>query len=88
MISNSLTVDLIGWLGTLLVVASITQARAVRLHVMNLLASLILTFYNMLINAIPGIGLNIGLMLVNTWRLWVLLKPVKVLSGGTNNEKA
>lgn len=82
MISSHVIANIIGWFGTVLVVVSLTQARVVRLHVMNLIASLILTFYNLLIGAMPGVGLNIAMMLVNAWRLWVLSKPVKVLSEG------
>lgn len=88
MITSNVLVNAIGWLGTLLVVVSITQSRIVRLHVMNLIASLILTFYNLLIGAIPGVGLNIALMLVNAWRLWALSKPVNILSGEALSDRS
>jgi hypothetical protein len=65
-------VNAIGWIGTALVILSLAQARAIRLHVLNLSAALILVGYNALIGALPGIGLNAALVLVNAWRLWRL----------------
>lgn len=80
-----LIVNSIGWLGTALVVVSLAQARVIRLHVMNLLSAVILIGYNALIGALPGVGLNVALVLVNAWRLWVLCRPERVSIEGVSN---
>lgn len=65
-------IEIIGWTGSLLVVVSLAQARAVRLHLLNVIAALILTFYNGVLEVYPGVGLNAALCAVNIWRLLAL----------------
>lgn len=62
-------VETIGWLGSALILISLAQARPRRLHLLNIGACIVLIVYNMLIGAVPGLGLNAGLILVNLWRL-------------------
>ncbi|MET4590785.1 hypothetical protein [Arthrobacter sp. 754] len=70
-----LMVETIGWFGSALILVSLAQARPRRLHLLNLGACIVLIAYNALIGAVPGIGLNAGLILVNLWRLRTLPQP-------------
>lgn len=65
-------IETIGWLGSALILVSLAQAQPRRLHLLNIGACIVLIAYNTLIGAIPGVGLNAGLILVNLWRLRAL----------------
>lgn len=67
-----LVIETIGWLGSALILVSLAQSQPRRLHLLNTVACIVLIAYNVLIGAIPGIGLNAGLILVNLWRLRTL----------------
>lgn len=77
-------IETIGWAGSLLILVSLAQSQPARLHLLNVIACLILIAYNGFIGAVPGVGLNVGLVLVNLWRLRVIAKqgpPVSVPDG-------
>lgn len=61
--------DVIGWAGSALLLISVAQKQKRRLHALNIVASAVLGLYNIFIGAIPGVALNIGLVLVNLWQL-------------------
>jgi hypothetical protein len=65
-------IETIGWLGSALILVSLAQSQPRRLHLLNTVACIVLIAYNVLIGAVPGIGLNAGLILVNLWRLQTL----------------
>lgn len=65
---QSLT-ETVGWIGSALILVSLAQSQPRRLHRLNIGACIVLAIYNGFIGAIPGIGLNVGLILVNLWRL-------------------
>lgn len=67
-------IETIGWLGSALILVSLAQAQPRRLHRLNIGACIVLIAYNALIGAVPGIGLNAGLILVNLWRLRALAR--------------
>lgn len=64
-----IAIETIGWTGSALILVSVAQSRPRRLHLLNIGACITLTVYNAFIGAVPGIGLNAGLILVNLWRL-------------------
>ncbi|MEC5181294.1 hypothetical protein [Arthrobacter sp. CG_A4] len=68
----NVAIETIGWLGSALIIVSLAQAQPWRLHRLNIGACIVLIAYNALIGAVPGIGLNVGLILVNLWRLRAL----------------
>lgn len=72
--------ETVGWIGSALILVSLAQSQPRRLHGLNVAACVILVAYNLMIGAIPGIGLNIGLILVNLWRLKAL--PSATAVGG------
>lgn len=68
-------IETIGWIGSAMILVSLAQSKPGRLHLLNIGACIVLAIYNVLIGAIPGIGLNVGLILVNLWRLRSLQHP-------------
>ena len=69
-------IDAIGWVGSALILVSLAQPQARRLHTLNIAACVVLIGYNGLIGAVPGVALNTGLILVNLWRLRALSREV------------
>ncbi len=79
----SIVIETIGWLGSALILVSLSQAQPRRLHLLNIGACIILIAYNTLIGAIPGIGLNAGLILVNLWRLRQIARERRLENHGS-----
>ncbi|WP_104177498.1 hypothetical protein [Cryobacterium sp. Y50] len=69
-------IDAIGWVGSALIMVSLAQPQARRLHTLNIAACVVLIGYNSLIGAVPGVALNAGLILINCWRLRALSREV------------
>lgn len=65
--------DALGWAGSALLVYSLMQARVLRFRVLNLIACLVLTVFNLLIPVWPMVGMNIVLAAINIWFIVKLL---------------
>lgn len=65
--------DLVGWIGSAILVWSLLQTRIVRLRVINLVGCLILIVFNTLAGVWPMMGLNVGLAVINVYHLRKLL---------------
>src|SRR4051794_11995908 len=65
--------SIIGWGGSALVVASLLQARILRLRVLNLIGCVILVGFNLAIGVWPMVGMNAVLAVINVVHLWRLL---------------
>jgi len=65
--------DLIGWVGTVVVVVSLLQTGILRLRLLNLVGSSVLLVFNVLIQVWPMVGLNAVLALINIVQLRKLL---------------
>ncbi|WBB81318.1 hypothetical protein O7606_08140 [Micromonospora sp. WMMD882] len=65
--------DMIGWIGSALLVWSLIQARILRLRALNLVGCLVLIGYNAALAVWPMVGLNVVLAVVNLWYLRKLL---------------
>lgn len=63
-------VELIGYLGSLLVVASLTQSRILWLRLFSLTGAVVFTAYGALIGSIPIVITNLMLFAINAWHLW------------------
>jgi hypothetical protein len=61
-----------GWLGSALVVFSLTQARVLRFRWINLVGSVIATAYNAIIGIWPFVAMNGAIALINVYWLWRL----------------
>jgi hypothetical protein len=65
--------DIVGWVGSGLLVWSLLQSRLLRLRALNLVGCLVLIGYNGAVRVWPMVGLNVVLALINLWYLRVLL---------------
>ena len=65
--------DVLGWMGSALLIYSIMQARVLRFRVLNLAACLILIVFNALLEIWPMVAMNVALSVINLWFLRTLL---------------
>src|SRR5918997_354186 len=61
--------EVVGWIGSALVVYSLTQARVLRFRWLNLVGSLIATAYNAVIGIWPFVAMNGAIALINVYWL-------------------
>lgn len=64
--------EIAGWLGSILVVLSLTQARVLRFRWLNLIGSLVATAYNAIVGIWPFAAMNAAISLINIYWLWRL----------------
>ncbi|SBT40226.1 YgjV family protein [Micromonospora narathiwatensis] len=65
--------ELVGWIGSALLIWSLLQTRILRLRALNLVGCLILIGYNAAVQVWPMVGLNVVLAVINVWYLRKLL---------------
>jgi hypothetical protein len=84
--------DLVGWIGSALLIYSVMQARVLRFRVLNLAASAILTGFNAALGIWPMVAMNIALCGINLWHIRTLIRTrhdqdsYTVLEVGPNDE--
>jgi hypothetical protein len=84
--------DVIGWIGSALLVWSLLQARILRLRALNLVGCLVLIGYNAALRVWPMVGLNVMLAIVNVFYLVRMLtsrhdeRAYEVVEVGTDDE--
>lgn len=61
--------ELFGYLGTFLVIASMIMTSINKLRILNITGSIISLIYSVIINAYPIVLLNAALILINTFQL-------------------
>jgi hypothetical protein len=61
--------DIIGWLGSALLIYSVMQARVLRFRVLNLVASAILAGFNAALGIWPMVAMNVALCAINLWHI-------------------
>jgi hypothetical protein len=66
--------QIIGWVGSALVVISLTQARVLRFRWLNLAGSVIATAYNVVFGIWPFVAMNGAIAIINIYWLRRLLK--------------
>lgn len=66
----NLYVEIFGYVGTLLVFISMTMSSMKKLRILNILGSIITVIYSVIISAYPIVFLNLGLSLVNLYKLF------------------
>ena len=66
--------EIIGWLGTGLVVLSMAQQRITRLRILNLAGAAILTVYNLILGVWPMVALNAALSVIQLYHLNLLFR--------------
>jgi hypothetical protein len=65
--------DALGWAGSALLVYSLMQARVLRFRVLNLVATVVLTVFNALLEIWPMVAMNVVLAAINLWFIRKLL---------------
>lgn len=61
--------EIVGWVGSAILVWSLMQTQIIRLRVFNLLGCIILIFYNAAVGVWPMAGLNTALLVINVVNL-------------------
>ena len=69
--------EIIGWLGTGLVVLSMAQQRITRLRILNLAGAAILTVYNLILGVWPMVALNAALSVIQLYHLNLLVRGLQ-----------
>jgi hypothetical protein len=86
------TLDVLGWVGSGLLVWSLLQSRLLRLRAINLVGCLVLIGYNAALRVWPMVGLNVVLAGINVWYLAGLLatrhdqRRYQVVQVGTDDD--
>jgi len=65
--------DIVGWLGSALLIYSVMQARVLRFRVLNLAACVVLTGFNAALEIWPMVAMNVALMAINVWHIRALV---------------
>lgn len=65
---------MLGWGGSALLIFSLLQARVFRFRVLNLLASAVLTLFNLVLEIWPLVAMNFTLCVINVWFIVKLLR--------------
>ena len=66
--------DVIGWLGSALLIYSVMQARVLRFRVLNLSACVVLAGFNAALEIWPMVAMNIALCGINLWHIRALVR--------------
>lgn len=66
--------DIVGWLGSALLIYSVMQARVLRFRILNLGACLVLTGFNAALEIWPMVAMNVVLCGINVWHIRRLLR--------------
>lgn len=84
--------DVVGWSGSALLVYSLMQARVLRFRVLNLIACVVLVFFNAVLEIWPMVAMNIVLSGINLYFIRKLVadrhneQAFEVLEVGPNDE--
>jgi len=57
--------EVLGWVGSALLIVSLLQTRVLRFRILNLAASLILVLFNALLAVWPMVGMNLAVCVIN-----------------------
>jgi hypothetical protein len=61
--------DLVGWCGSALLVLSLLQTRVLRFRILNLVASVVLTGFNVSLQIWPLVAMNLVISVINVWHI-------------------
>jgi hypothetical protein len=74
-------VEVIGYVGSALIVLSLTMTSVLRLRVINLVGALVFTVYGLLIDAPPVWVVNAAIVGIDVWALVRMLRPARSAAG-------
>lgn len=69
--------EIVGWAGSAFLIISILQPTISRLRWLNLGASSLLMAYNLMLGSAPMVALNITLIAINCWYLFVVARAAR-----------
>ncbi len=67
-----LLIEILGYIGSALVVVSMLMSSVVRLRVVNTVGSVVSTVYGLIIGSFPLVLMNVSLIIINIYNLWKL----------------
>lgn len=67
-------IEVVGWVGSVILVVSLLQTRVLRLRMINLVGCVVLLTYNAVIEVWPMVGLNLVLAAINIFYVWRMLR--------------
>ena len=70
-------IEIVGYVGSLLVLVSMLMTSVVKLRVVNTIGSVIFTIYAFIIGSIPTAVMNIAIIIINVQYLWKMSKMGK-----------
>lgn len=86
--NTELIIELVGYLGSLLVIISMLMASVVKLRIINTCGNIISIIYAVIIATYPVAIMNLALLVINIYNLFKLFKPEKhfdMISGKTDD---
>ncbi|WP_336922259.1 hypothetical protein [Aquipuribacter sp. SD81] len=66
--------DVLGWVGSAVLILSLSLSNVVRFRVLNLVASVLLVVFNALLGIWPMVAMNAAIAVINVWHLVRLLR--------------
>lgn len=75
-------VEVVGWVGSILLLLSLLQTRVLRLRILNTVAAVVLVAYNGIIAVWPMVAMNVGIVVINIAQI-IRLRSASHASGYT-----
>lgn len=79
-------IESIGWLGTAILLTSMTQSNMLRLRVINLVGTVIMLSYVIMISAHPMMVFNAAMFIVNLWHIIAIMRKKSAESADVEEE--
>lgn len=71
---STVALEVVGWVGSAILITSLLQSRLLRLRQLNLVASALLVTYNLLLGVWPMVAMNVAIVAINVWHLTRLVR--------------
>lgn len=81
-------IESLGWLGTAILLTSMTQSNMLRLRVINLIGTVIMLSYVIMISAHPMMVFNAAMFIVNLWHIIAILRKSSAEESVASEEAA
>ena len=69
--------EIFGWIGSALVVASLMVANTIKFRTYNLIGCVIATTYNWILGIWPYMAMNAAITIIDAYWLWKLIKAAR-----------